>query len=254
MLICTVRDCRSPLRREERRVACGKGHSFDVARSGYINLLQPQDRRSRNPGDTAVAVAARRRIHDCGVTSPLLDGLENFARPGSADVVLDAGCGEGFFLGSIAGHCGCSAHGVDISIVAADTAAKRYPDCEWVVANADRFLPYSDESFSVVLSITGRLNAAEVRRVLRPDGRLIVAVPAPDDLIELRGKGRDRVERTIAAAKGFRLIRQTRITTSAEFEAAVVNDILHSIYRPLQSEPARAMRLTLSLDLLRFGL
>jgi 23S rRNA (guanine745-N1)-methyltransferase len=254
MLICTVRDCRLPLRRDERRVVCDKGHSFDVARSGYINLLQPQDRRSRNPGDTAVAVAARRRIHDCGVTLPLLEGLESFANPGSADIVLDAGCGEGFFLGTIAGHSGCSAHGVDIAIAAADAAAKRYPKCEWVVANADRFVPYSDASFSLVLSITGRFNAAEFRRVLRPDGRLIVAVPAPDDLIELRGKGRDRVERTIAAAENFQLIERSRIATSADVDAAVVDDILHSIYRPLQADPLRAMRLTFSLDLLCFSL
>ena len=64
MLLCTVRTCHQPLVREERRVICARGHSFDVARSGYINLLQPQDRRSKQPGDTADAVAARRRLHD----------------------------------------------------------------------------------------------------------------------------------------------------------------------------------------------
>ena len=252
MLICTVRNCQLPLRREEHRVVCGKGHSFDIARSGYINLLQPQDRRSKNPGDTAKAIAARRRIHDSGVTAPLLAGLEAFARPSIDDVVLDAGSGEGFFLGSLAAHFGCSAHGVDISIPAVDSAAKRYPQCEWIVANADRYLPYSKASFSLVLSITGRLNASEFRRVLQPDGRLIVAVPAPDDLIEIRGKGRNRVEHTIAAAENFSLIQRERIAASAEFDAAAVNDVMHSIYRPLRSEPLRAMRLTFSLDLLEY--
>src|SRR5262245_36791661 len=72
VLICTVRQCRLPCVREGRCVVCGNGHSFDVARSGYINLLQPQDRRSRHPGDTALALAARRRLHDRGVTAPLL--------------------------------------------------------------------------------------------------------------------------------------------------------------------------------------
>src|SRR5579872_5974028 len=74
-LVCPVRDCRLPLSREERRVFCARGHSFDLARSGYINLLQPQDRRSRKPGDSAAAVAGRRRLHDRGVTQPLLDAI-----------------------------------------------------------------------------------------------------------------------------------------------------------------------------------
>ena len=75
MLLCPVRGCHMALVREERRLLCPRGHSFDVARSGYINLLQPQQRRSKQPGDTAAAVAGRRRLHDRGVTGPLLDAI-----------------------------------------------------------------------------------------------------------------------------------------------------------------------------------
>jgi 23S rRNA (guanine745-N1)-methyltransferase len=134
-----------------------------------------------------------------------------------------------------------------------DAAARRYPGCEWIVANADRFVPYAERSFSVVLSITARMNAGEFRRVLRGDGRLLVALPAPDDLIELRGAGRDRVERTIQTfARDFKLVNQRRVTTTADLDAAAVQDVLHSIYRPIRSQPARAMRVTFSLDLLIF--
>ncbi len=254
VLLCPVRDCHLPLLRETQRVQCERGHSFDIARSGYINLLQPQDRRSRQPGDTAAALAGRRKLHDRGVTAPLLDAIAAILGAGPHDTVLDAGCGEGFYLGNLAARTGCDAHGVDISTAAVDLAAKRYPTCKWIVANADRFVPYVDRAFSMILSITARRNTPEFRRVLRPGGRLLVAVPAPDDLAELRGVGRDRVERTIETfTPDFTVIKQSRVTTTADLDVAAVEDVLFSIYRPMRAQPITAMRVTFSLDLLLFG-
>ena len=253
MLLCPVRDCRLPLAPEDRRLICPREHSFDAARSGYFNLLQPQDRRSKHPGDTADAVAGRRRLHDLGVTAPLLHAIGDLAAVTRQDIVLDAGCGDGFYLGMLARQNKFDAHGIDISTAAVDAAAKRYPECEWIVANADRFVPYADQSFSLILSITARMNSSEFRRVLRNDGRLLVAIPAPEDLVELRGAGRDRVARTVEAfACDFRLIDQRRATTAAGLDAQAVRDVLHSIYRPMQAKPPEAMSVTFSLDLLLF--
>ena len=253
MLVCPVRGCRMELKREERRVVCERGHSFDIARSGYINLLQSQERRSKIPGDTAAAVAARRGLHDRGVTEPLLDGIAEALQASATDAVLDAGCGEGFYLGTLASRFGFRGHGIDISTKAVDAAVRRYPDCEWVVGNADRSVPYSDGSVSCVMSITGRMNAAEFRRIVRDGGRLVVAVAAPDDLTELRGAGRDRVAQTIETfAKGFRLVDQRRVTTVAELDAAGVQAVLDAIYRPRRPRPVEAMKLTFSLDVLVF--
>ena len=268
MLLCPVRDCHLALERGPEdfssgpRLLCLRGHSFDIARSGYINLLQPQDRRSKNPGDTAAAVAARRRLHERGVTAPLLNAIADALAPTPGDIVLDAGCGDGFYLGELARRTGFEAHGVDISLPAIQAAARSYPPkvcrCEWIVANADRFVPYADRSFSAVLSITARMNTAEFRRVLKDDGRLLVALAAPDDFIELRGHmegaaGRDRVDRTIETfAPDFTLLDRRRVTTTADLDAAAVHDVLLSIYRPLRAQPATAMRVTFSLDLLLF--
>lgn len=253
MLLCPVRGCRLALQQDGRRMICERGHSFDIARSGYINLLQPQDRRSNQPGDTAAAVAARRRLHDRGVTAPLLEAITALLCPSKNDVVLDAGCGDGFYLGSMARATGFSAHGVDISVPAIEAAARRYPECEWIVANADRFVPYAGRSFSAVISITARMNSSEFRRVLHDDGRLLIALPAPDDLIELRGAGRDRTARTVAAfASQFRLVEQRRVTTTADLDASAVHDVLVSIYRPMRSQPVEAMKVTFSLDLSLF--
>jgi len=254
MLLCPVRNCHLALEREERRLHCARGHSFDVARSGYVNLLQPQERRSLQPGDTPAAVAGRRRLHDRRVTEPLLDSIAELASASAGDIVLDAGCGDGFYLGTLAQRTGCDAHGIDISIAAVDAAARRYPECEWIVANADRFVPYAGDSFSMVLSITARMNSAEFRRVLRDDGRLLVALASPEDLVELRGAGKDRTERTIGTfAKEFRFMEQRRVSTTADLDAESVGDVLLSIYRPMQARPAEAMRVTFSLDLLLFA-
>jgi 23S rRNA (guanine745-N1)-methyltransferase len=253
-LICTVRDCHEPLAHHERGLACPRGHSFDIAKSGYVNLLQPNDRRSKKPGDTAAAVAARRRLHDRGVTAPLLEAIGALAGIDRDDLVLDVGCGDGFYLGTIALKTGCEAHGIDISVPAIDAAARRYPECEWVVGNADRFLPYADETFSRVLSITARMNVSEIRRVARDDGLLLVAIPAPDDLVELRGASRDRVSRTLAEfGTAFTLIEQRRASTVADLDRDAVHDVLLSIYRPRSIEQVRPARVTFSLDLLLFA-
>jgi hypothetical protein len=120
------------------------------------------------------------------------------------------------------------------------------------VANADRFLPLGDGTVTKVVSITARMNVSEFRRVLRDDGMLLVAVAAPDDLIELRGAGKDRQAATEDVfAPAFELVEHRRVTTIAEVDAAVVRDLRLSIYRPRGE--VNLTRVTLSLDLLRFA-
>jgi len=253
-LLCTVRHCHAPLTRETTRLTCPNNHSFDIARSGYINLLQPQDRRSRNPGDTPAAVIARRKLHNRGFTQPLLAAISQVLQPSPADILLDIGSGEGYYLAGLAKQANCQAHGIDISVPAVDAAARRYPEHQWIVANADRFIPYADQSFTKVLSLTARMNPAEFHRVLRPEGQLLIALPAPDDLIQLRGTGRDRVQRTVEAfAPGFTLSHHQRATTQADLDTQAIADILLSIYRPLQSSPPQPGPVTFSLDLLLFN-
>jgi 23S rRNA (guanine745-N1)-methyltransferase len=264
-LLCPVPTCRLPLSRGERRLSCRRKHSFDVARSGYVNLLQVRDRRSRHPGDSVDAVQARQRLFDRGAEAPLVDAMAGLLTLTPADALLDVGCGDGQYLAAVVARCGCEGHGVDISVGAIEAAAKRCPGLHWVVANADRLLPYADASFRAVASITGRRNAGELRRVLRRDGTLLVVVPAPDDLIELReailGEGRmhDRVETAIKAfAPHFALAGHERLRHVARLDAGAVRDVLTSSYRGLRTgQRARVdalgeLDVTLSRDALLF--
>ncbi len=244
-LLCPVRGCGEPLAWGERSLACPRGHGFDRARSGYVNLLQPQDRRSRQPGDSRQAALARRRLFAAGRLDPLLDALRAAAAGlglPSRPAILDVGCGEGTVLaalaGPLAGPLAGEAHGVDISTPAIDLAARAFSAATWIVANADRTLPYASGAFDLALSITSRQRPRELRRLLAPGGRLIVAVPGPDDLVELReAVGRERQllpggEKTAAAlAPDFALAAHRAVRWTVPLDAAGIADVLATSYR-----------------------
>ena len=209
-----------------------------MARRGYVNLLQPQDRRSARPGDSAAAVAARRRFLSGGFETALTRAIGDLLTLTPADALLEVGCGEGHYLGAFTARFGCEGHGVDISVPAIEAAAARHAGLHLVVANADRALPYADASFAVVASITARRNPAEFRRVLRDDGLLLLVIPGPDDLVELReavlGRGllRDRADQAVAAfAPRFVLERHERIRHMARLDAAAIHDVMTGSYR-----------------------
>jgi 23S rRNA (guanine745-N1)-methyltransferase len=261
ILLCTVRNCRAPLARGEKWYVCANNHSFDIARSGYVNLLQPQDRRSKNPGDTAEAVAARRRFYERG--DPLVDAIVR-AFPVSG-TLLDVGCGEGSHLDAFRSVHGVEAWGVDISVPAIELAARTYRECSFVVANADRFLPFDDASFDAVASITARMHGEEMRRVLRPGGALLVVIPGAEDLVELREAvqgervERDRVKRTVAEFSAlFHLERSETLKHRARLDRAAIAEVMASSYRGLRTrererlEQLDALDVTLAREALLF--
>jgi 23S rRNA (guanine745-N1)-methyltransferase len=264
-LLCTVRNCRMPLVREERRVVCANGHSFDVARSGYVNLLQPQDKRSKNPGDTGEAVAARRRFLERGFAEPLVQAIVAAMPLTPTDTLLDAGCGEGHHTDAFRRTYGAETCGLDLSIPAIELAARKYRDCEWIVANADRFLPFADGSLTAIASITARLSVDEFHRVLAPGGALLVVIPGADDLIELReailGEGveRDRTARTVEMfSPRFTLERHQPLRHVATLDVEAIADVMSSSYRGLRTRERErlaaisATDVTLARDVLLF--
>jgi 23S rRNA (guanine745-N1)-methyltransferase len=247
MLLCPVRACGQPLLQQHRTLRCPQGHSFDQARSGYWNLLQPQDKRSTTPGDSKAAALGRRLIHDRGHTKPFLDFLIAQVHP--TDRILDLGCGEGFYLGEIHRATHCPATGIDLSTPAIDLAARRYPAVQWLVANADRQIPLAGSSFDLLLSITSRRNPQEFHRLLTPQGRLLLATPAPDDLKEIRGQTEDRTAQVIAEfAAFFHLQSQTRLTHTAHLSPEEQTALRHAIYRPRTNQSPTTQTITFSLD------
>jgi 23S rRNA (guanine745-N1)-methyltransferase len=201
-LRCTVRGCLGALVWEEAKLRCPRGHSFDRAREGYWNLLQPQDRRSPKAGDREAAVVARRSWLARGFADGLsreLGSRIDALRVAEGAVAVDVSCGEGTLTSRLLASRPLVSCGIDLSTKAIRLAARAAPELTWIVANADRGLPFTDRSVALALSIFGRRPVEELRRVLVRGGTLFVVVPGEDDLLELReatqgaGVRRDRV-------------------------------------------------------------
>jgi len=201
-LACPV--CDAALRERPGVLVCPVGHSFDVAKEGYINLLPPQHRARGIEGDALGMLHARRRFLESGHFRPLVEKL-------GADVerllqgrvaagvdsapracVLEVGCGEGYYVGNLAGSLRDVAGaktafvGADLSKSAARLAAKHYRDVRFVVADVNRRIYLQDETVSVLLDVFAPRNPAEFARVLEPGGFALVVIPTALHLGSLR--------------------------------------------------------------------
>jgi len=190
LFVCPV--CGAGLERGGGRYVCAGGHSFDVARENYVNLLPANRQHSRAPGDDKDMAAARTRFLEGGWYGPLRDELCKLVaeavqgRPRPA--VLDAGCGEGWYTAGLAAALagtGARLCGVDLSKPAVKRAARRCPGAEIAVASLYR-LPLADGSVDVVADCFSPLAIDEFRRVLGRGGRFLYVVPGPRHLWELK--------------------------------------------------------------------
>jgi 23S rRNA (guanine745-N1)-methyltransferase len=238
-------------------LVCPRGHAYDIARSGYVNLLQPQDRRSTKAGDAKDIVQARADLIAAGVGQTLAARVAHLAGPlvGEGDVVIDLGCGTGDALAALARRRPIAGIGIDLSPAAADLAARRFPDSCWVVANADRRLPLLDRSVALALSLHGRRNATDCGRVVRPGGHLIAAVPAPDDLVEVRtalhGQAIDRSrERSVRAEyePSFALVERLDVRERITLSPEALRALLRVTYRGARASAAAQLEALPSLD------
>ncbi|MCB8942642.1 MAG: methyltransferase domain-containing protein [Ardenticatenaceae bacterium] len=193
-LACPV--CGEGLALVERTVVCGRRHSFDVAREGYVNLLLDGGKRPKIQGDSKEMLQARRRFLEAGHYMPLARRVgelvaEKVGGLTAVPPIADIGCGEGWYMGQLlallADTPACFL-GVDVAKTAVQLAAKRCPAAQFIVADAWRKLPLVDGSISVLLNLFAPRNPAEFARVLAHNGLLLIVIPQPQHLHQLRHK------------------------------------------------------------------
>ena len=180
MYICPV--CGEKLLLSEKSFVCINRHNFDISASGYVNLLTGS---GKNHGDDAGMISARRRFLCRGHYSPLCDAVIAECKKAAPSALLDAGCGEGYYTKRIKEALPeCEVYGFDISKKAAEKAAK-LGGLDICVASAYH-MPYEDGCFDCVVNVFSPLAQKEYLRVLKPGGTLVLAVPSPDHLTELK--------------------------------------------------------------------
>ncbi len=184
--------CGLPLQQDGKSLKCEKRHSFDRGRSGYVHLLPSSRQNAKLPGDNPEMVRARRNFLGRGYYAHLMETLctavtEHLPAQG---VLLDAGCGEGYYTKAVrealaqSGHT-AAVYGADISKTAADLAARADKGTDYAVASVFH-LPVRTGSCDLVMSIFAPYCGEEFQRVLRPDGCLVMVIPAAKHLWELK--------------------------------------------------------------------
>ena len=185
-------NCGKPLSREEHRMVCPVGHSFDVAKSGYVNLLLSQQTGQKHHGDDKRMVKARSTFLGKGYYDPMRQELirqgKNAAQEGMT--VLDAGCGEGYYTAELAKalreqNVRPMVAGIDISKAALQEAAKKDRETEYAVASCFH-LPVAEKSVDLLLSVFAPYCGEEFQRVLKPGGQFVMVIPLENHLYGLK--------------------------------------------------------------------
>lgn len=237
----------APLSFDGGSARCPNGHTYDRAKDGYWNLLLVQHKASRDPGDSKDMVAARRRVLEAGHFAPLADEIAGrvecllAVQAAGADrpLVVDAGCGEGYYLQRIAERCtaavaGVQLVGIDVSKWAVRAAARRTcpGSVTWAVAN-NRHPPFTAGGVDVMLCNFGFPVWQGFRGVQRIGGHVLLADPGADHLAELRAIIYPQVRRSEppsladAMAHGYRIADAGRVSYRVHLpDAAAIADLV----------------------------
>ncbi|MFI5833840.1 putative RNA methyltransferase [Micromonospora sp. NPDC051300] len=169
-----------------RALRCPRGHSFDTARQGYVNLLAG---RAPHSGDSAEMVAARADFLAAGHYDTVAAALAAAGRVTAGDpypLVVEPGAGTGHYLAAVlAALPDAAGLALDVSKPALRRAARAHQRAAAALADTWQRLPLADRSVRVLLNVFAPRNGPEFHRVLDPAGALLVVTPATDHLGEL---------------------------------------------------------------------
>ena len=190
--LCPI--CKEELIQQDKSFVCKNKHTFDKAKSGYVNLLTVNNKNSKIPGDNKIMVNARRDFLSNGYYKVLSDNLNElvykYAKEKTSPQILDAGCGEGYYINNIYNHLienkiSADILGIDISKFALNVASKHNKKIKFGVASIFN-LPVKSNSCDLLLNLFAPFSDDEFLRVLKDDGLLFMVIPSTKHLWELK--------------------------------------------------------------------
>lgn len=181
--------CKEKLIKEENRYFCVNNHSYDIAKTGYVNLILANQISSVNAGDNTESLSARDKFLNKGYYKPLADCLTALVEKYLVDndSFLDAGCGTGYYLQELINNSNnnISFYGTDISKKGVIMTSKKCQKATCFVGNVFH-LPILDASVSGVMSVFCPYSSVEFARVIKQDGYLFIVSAGKNHLFELK--------------------------------------------------------------------
>jgi 23S rRNA (guanine745-N1)-methyltransferase len=232
ILKCPV--CNLSLKKCEKQYVCLNNHSYDIASKGHINLLLANQKKTKDPGDSKEMMEGRRDFLNKGYYHTFSETLNEVIisnLSGSNVNILDAGCGEGYFLSRLKEAINSKEtkytinkqfnfFGVDISKAAVTYAIKRDKNINFIVGSNFN-LPIMPNTIDIIIRNFAPSDEAELKRVLKDNGKLVVVTPGIQHLYGLKEilyeNARKHEEKEITF-EGFKLVEHTEVKYNVQVE------------------------------------
>lgn len=236
ILVCPK--CGSELDTFGSTLKCINNHSYDIAKQGYVNLVLGN---SKGGGDDKEMCKARHDFHSCDYYGCLADSLSAICVKNGFGTIVDAGCGEGYYIRKIRdkystnGMSFDSICGIDLAKEAVSIGAKlekNVPEEERIeYAVAGIFdMPIGDECADCVLSVFAPVPDKEAFRVLKDGGMMIVVSPGEKHLDGLKKAVYDNIydnETNEKSFPGFVLTAREYVSDTITVEGENIVNLFH---------------------------
>lgn len=193
--------CGKKIRFHAGSLVCKKEHCFDISAKGYVNMLG-----ATRPlkGYDKQFFKSRGEFFAKGYYAHILDAIikkvseikaaADGSEPATQLVLVDAGCGEGYYSSALAGKIeGLQIIAFDIAADAIACAAKSKENVAWTIADVTN-IPVKDDVCDILLDVFTPASYKEFGRILKKGGYILKVIPGSNHLKELRKAARDQLK------------------------------------------------------------
>lgn len=220
-LICP--HCQAPLIHQDRDFFCVNNHHFDQAKQGYVNLFPTQ---KKSHGDDAMMIEARHRFLNQGHYTPLLEKIIEIIQSLSPQLIVDGGCGEGYYTQAIQRATQAPMIAVDLSKKALTHLQNK--NIQSVIASINQ-IPLADNSIDMMVNIFAPIYPQEIHRLLKHDGYCLLVYAGEKHLLELKQNLYSEVRLNPPMRfnrDGFETVMETSLQFTMSLDHQALNDLI----------------------------